>query len=298
MTDEDFPLIHINTNARHLGKLKRGHRVRLTSGDHALALHPDNHKRATNAFLKGRGFHHNLTPEEIAHNHGRGIFDMIGNVLKGIIPFGKRLFGEVAPKLVPIGKDLATKGIKALKEKAPEIVGKLGEQIATKIDPQYADLGKQFGSQLGGLAGDKVTNFAQDKVDKFNPYKQINDMTGENNGKLMRANMGKHFAELDLAEMEKIIAQKRNQIQQLDGSGLYGGTPRGRGLGCGLGAGLYGGNINYKTKMPRGQHTHREKGSVGLMGNLLGFNPPALASQPYSSNFQFRSTLPPAFQNK
>jgi hypothetical protein len=41
----------------------------------------------------------------------------------------------------------------------------------------------------------------------------------------------------------------------------------------------------------------RERASIGIHGNLLGGAlPPALIPQPYSANFQFQHTLPPAYQ--
>jgi hypothetical protein len=69
--------------------------------------------------------------------------------------------------------------------------------------------------------------------------------------------------------------------KKLDGNGL---TP--------VGVGLYTG-----TRM-MGRGSHKEVSSVGCGGNLLrgqSHLPPALMSQPYSANFQFQHTLPPAY---
>ena len=62
------------------------------------------------------------------------------------------------------------------------------------------------------------------------------------------------------------------------GTGLYAGAVRGRGIG--------------------GRIIGREIGSVGLGGSFVSHStqvPPAMISQPFSSNFQFQHTLPPAY---
>jgi hypothetical protein len=46
----------------------------------------------------------------------------------------------------------------------------------------------------------------------------------------------------------------------------------------------------------RGRGVAHETGSVGVSGNLIS-DPAALMSQPFSANFQFRHTLPPAYAN-
>lgn len=45
-----------------------------------------------------------------------------------------------------------------------------------------------------------------------------------------------------------------------------------------------------------GLYHRREGGSVGKNGGFVHGQPPALQSQPYASNFQFRQTLPVAYQ--
>ena len=45
--------------------------------------------------------------------------------------------------------------------------------------------------------------------------------------------------------------------------------------------------------------SRRERGSTGKLGSFVGAQthlPPALKSQPFSANFQFQHTLPPAYQ--
>ena len=71
------------------------------------------------------------------------------------------------------------------------------------------------------------------------------------------------------------------------GSGLF-GEPMG-------GNGLYA----QPPMRARGLRTSRERASIGIHGNLMsgrGMLPPALIPQPYSANFQFQHTLPPAYQ--
>lgn len=70
--------------------------------------------------------------------------------------------------------------------------------------------------------------------------------------------------------------------KKLDGKGL---SP--------VGVGLYAGSSRLM-----GRGSHKEVSSVGCGGNLLrgqSHLPPALMSQPFSANFQFQHTLPPAY---
>jgi hypothetical protein len=365
----EFPVVHIASNPRHLGKLKKGGKVRLAEGHFPLALHPDNHKKVMKAFMKGKGIHHALTPEEVKHNHGEGFFDDIGKAFKQgadfvndkvIKPVGKVIVPvakEAGKVLLPVAKDLANKGIDYAEQYAPELAGSALAGLATFTgNPELAPLAYEAGSQLGKAGGKYLSGVAHNQVNNFDPYHSstamtptynpvappsrqpqtnnlVNAYTGQDLGRLDKANMGQYLANLDLSSLESLVQQKRQQLnmphfdysggrsmsqyadavpatgQGLYGHGLYGGMPMssaGRGLYGGdigddiyhgirntLGVGLYGGAIHH----PRHHRPRREVGSVGIQGNLLGSaEPPALESQAYSQNFQFGHTLPPAFQ--
>jgi len=68
--------------------------------------------------------------------------------------------------------------------------------------------------------------------------------------------------------------------------------------GVGGGQGMCGGAIHNPRKHLIASASRREVGSIGRQGNLLGHEPPALASQAMSSNFQWNSFLAPQFQTK
>jgi hypothetical protein len=357
----EFPVVKIASNPRHLGKLKKGGKVRLAEGEFPLALHPDNHKKVMKAFAKGKGIHHALTPEEVKHNHGRGFFDDIGNAFKSagnyvndkvIKPVGKVVVPvakEAGKVLLPVAKDLANKGIDMAVNYAPELGGTALAGLATFTgNPELAPLAYEAGSMLGKAGGNALGKYAHGQVDNFDPYHTstamspsynpvappsrqpqttiLNAYTGEDNGRLDKANMGQYLSNLGLSQLEALVAQKRQQLGQpqfdysggrslsqyadavpatghgLYGHGLYGGMPMSSG-----GRGLYGGDIiddAYHSArnligvgLPRKHRHRREVGSIGIQGNLLGHaEPPALESQAYSQNFQFGHTLPPAFQ--
>jgi hypothetical protein len=113
----------------------------------------------------------------------------------------------------------------------------------------------------------------------------------------LNSRLGTDMGALDRNAIAQAVADKAEAQVAYDrfgmpmsGSGLYLG---GRGLyaGSGLGLGIGG---------ERG--TRRQAGSVGLggamVGGAVGMLPPALQSQPYGANFQWRHTLPPQFQLK
>ena len=356
----DFPVVKIASNPRHLGKMKKGCKVRLCGGEFPIALHPNIHKKVTKALLKGKGIHHARTPEEVKENHGRGFFDDIGNAFKSagnfindnvikpvgdaIIPVAK----EVGKVVVPVAKDLANKGIDLAEQYAPELGGTALAGLATFTgNPELAPLAYQAGSQIGKAGGKYISGLAHSKVNEFDPYHTsnavspsynplappsrqpltnnlINTYTGQDLGRLDKANMGSYLANLDLSSLESLVQQKRRQLnaphfdysggrsmsQYADavpptGMGLYGGMPRGSGLYGGdiiddayhSARNLIGFGLDKNAVLARRHRRRQEKGSIGIQGNLLGaVSPPALQSQPYSSNFQFNNTLPPAFQ--
>jgi hypothetical protein len=299
----DFPVVEIASNPRHLGKLKKGHKVRLSGGGFSLALEPDNHKKVMKALMKGKGIHHELTPTEINENHGKGFFDTIKRGFKKVAKVA-------APIVIPIAKNLANKGISALQKAAPAMLGDAGAALATfSGNPELAPLAYEAGSNLGRVGASKLGGMAHSQVNSIKggglygygisgnqpPSRHpqtnaINEYKGEDSGKLDRANMGSHMADEARAALAEITAGKRANLPT-GGSGLYGGMPRGgRGL---YGGGMYGGALSH----PRSRNPRREMGSVGRQGNLLGHSqPPALESQALSQNFQFGHTLPPQFQ--
>jgi hypothetical protein len=244
----EFPVVKIASNPRHLGKLKKGGKVRLCGGDFPLALHPDNHKKVMKAFMKGKGIHIALSPEEIKHNHGKGFFDDIGNAFKSagnyvndkiIQPAGKVIVPiakEAGKVVLPYAKDLANKGIDMAEQYAPELAGSALAGLATFTgNPELAPLAYTAGSQLGKAGGKYLSGVAHSKVNEFDPYRsqeqaqvafnplappsrqpQVNSMinafTGQDLGRLDKASMGSYLANLDLSSLESLVQQKRQQL--------------------------------------------------------------------------------------
>lgn len=279
---------------RVLGKMKKGHKVRIVKGEgFDLFVKPENYDHITRCFVKGKGLHFALSPEEIAHNHGQGVFKKIGKAFKkvgkALKPVGHVLINEVA-KLAPKLGESALTGL-ALAAGQPELI------------PLAQVVGKVGGRELGKLAAKE----AHKGIDKSygrrgNPPPSrspavpiINELTGQNSGVLDQANMGTYLANASLADLEgAIVAKRKSQAiapPVLDWSGAKSlaqytdAVPTGQGLYAGAHRGV-----------GRGLHRRREAASVGIHGNLLGHGlPPALQSQPFSANFQFASRLPPAY---
>ena len=276
-----FPTIGIHSNPRHLGKMKKGEKVRLQEGGFEIALHPAHHKKVMKAFLKGKGVHHAMTPEEVKENHGRGFFDTIKSGASKAFDTGKSFVeNKVIPKatdilnnqviptanqvgkttlagakvagrvLLPIGKELANKGVDMAVDYAPEALGGLAAAAITATgNPELAPLAYGAGHMLGKAGGKALGNAAHKSIDNFDPYhtqqvspngevmspsynpnappsrqpqtNMLNAYTGENNGKLDRANMGAFQAGLSLSDLERLVAQSRQRagISQFDYSG-------------------------------------------------------------------------------
>jgi len=112
----------------------------------------------------------------------------------------------------------------------------------------------------------------------------MNSKLGTTYGALGRANLGTALAnKAEAGFIDRGIARQM-------GVGLYAsGSPSGMGLGMGMSSGCgYG----------MGMHSMRKhSGQISGRGTLLPITQsPALRSQPFSANFQFQHTLPPAFQ--
>ena len=268
--------------ARVLGKLKKGHKVRVAppKGEGmALLIHPERFNHIARTFSKGKGLHIALSPEEIHHNHAKGIWDTIRKT----------------------AKSLGHKAIDAGAKYAPQIAtGALSGLALATGQPELLPLAGLAGSYLGSELGKAGSSYAHKELDRrMEPPSRkpsvdmFNAHTGQDMGRLEKATVGKAVADLSLAELEGLIAKKRASMGMISQPELD--TSGGRSMSQyadPVGHGLYAQGRGIR------QRRHRqEKSSIGIHGNLLGAGlPPALMSQPYSSNFQFSSRLPPAFQ--
>jgi len=107
---------------------------------------------------------------------------------------------------------------------------------------------------------------------------------------------------IHLEELKSKVSEPRSRhphTSMIDGAGLYAGN------GLYAGAGLYAGNGLVRNAIDdierlgsvikKNDHKKHHKSLTGH--RLIGYGlPPALQSQPYSTNYQFGVTLPPAYQ--
>jgi len=134
-------------------------------------------------------------------------------------------------------------------------------------------------------------NFAQDYLENPSAYntkggskritkESLNKMLGTNMGYLERAGLA-NAKELQYRAgmMAEQKARDMGGMGLMAGSGMFAGS----GLYVGSGEGLY-----------AGRGFRATGGQLGGMGQRV--LPQALSSQPYSANYQFRSTMPPAYQ--
>ena len=128
-------------------------------------------------------------------------------------------------------------------------------------------------------------NFKEKAIDMLADRLKSGEFGGDTVGHLDRAGASKAMADRASAEIAKRIGEARASPA---GMGLYAGRGlyTGMGLGAGLGCGMYGG------AMPR----RREYHSIGGRHQLMGQGVPALVSQPFGVNYNFRTQMPPSYQ--
>jgi hypothetical protein len=297
--------INITASGKQLSKLRNGHRVRVKPAMKGegigVIVSPETYNALTKTFRKGKGAELALSPPEIMANkevapemEGQGIFGPAVDrwlekkgIKKAVYKIGDQL--KPAAKTALIGALTAGGASLAASNPAlvPYIPGGVASLSALGLD--YLDNpDSYFQSNAGGTRARKarsmVGRVAQDRA-----LEELNTRLGTDMGALDRNAIAQAVA--DKAEAE--VAKQRYHIMdpRYVGSGLYAGSglylSSGRGLGLGVGG-------------ERG--IRRQAGSVGLggamVGGAVGMLPPALQSQPYGANFQWRHTLPVQYQMK
>ena len=318
-------LVHIDASPKQLSKLRNGHKIRIKppmKGEgFNLMVDPSRYNSISKCFQKGKGMTIQLTPEEILANRqltpeyhmnikktnatmsGKGIFG------KTFDSFVEKTIGKKAKDAIYNTADLLKPTLKAgidkIADYAPEIASSAlsGLALATG-QPELVPFALLAGNQLGKYVGRKGANTAKDYLDKPTQYQenvskfvsnvggsrgnrastlagqmaqdemlsQLNQQLGTNMGNISRANIMNAVANRQTANMMPVPSI----------SGKYRDTmsknPMGRGMGYGL----------KKSMSILG--TNRIQMDQQIMQN------PALQSQPAGANFQFGSTLPPAYQ--
>lgn len=268
-------LVKIDVSPKQLSKLRRGHKVRVKKGEgFCLLVHPDRFDPISRSFNRGKGMEIALTPQEVHMNaehqdhpamEGRSIFSKAKHLAKGAI-------GMVKPHLVSAAKKgimgALTAGGAALAVAQPELAPFIPAGVAGASHLAHKAVDR-FSSNVGGPRSHSAPTLAG-QVEQNNMYEHLNKELGTKYGALARANMDNAVAHKARASMTGAM------IHHQGGTGLYAGGS-GRSVGCGM----------------------REIGSVGRGAGFVSHQtmiPPALVSQPFSSNFQFQHFLPPAYQ--
>ena len=139
---------------KSLAKLKKGMPVRLMKGEGTtICVSPHNYNHITNSFSRGKGLNMRLSPEEIAHNHGKGLFDKLKS---GASKLGNAL-APVADKLGKIALEKATEhGTKYVEKQIDKHLSGEGVRPSQKAGALDADLLEKIneltGQKLGALA--------------------------------------------------------------------------------------------------------------------------------------------------
>ena len=283
-------------------RIRNGHTVRVqpTEGEGInLLVHSHRINNMNKSMRQGKGTQLALHPAEIEANksiEGEGIF---GKKKEGI--FGKKklayvegegVFGKKADKFLEKHgvKKIAYAVGSAVKPFAQQAITSLGTMadayapglgtLAAHTANDYLDrpeaYQKMVRDEMKGTHGVPAGNYKAKAIDMLADKLKNGGMGGDTVGHLDRASMSKAMADRASKELADRIGKARASSA---GMGLYAGR--------GLGVGLYGAGA-----MPR----RREYHSIGGRHLLMGQGVPALVSQPFGVNYNFRTQMPPAYQ--
>jgi len=326
----EFQTIGIEVpSSRVLGKLRKGKAVRIMKGEGMkVMVGSSKMKPITKAFSKGKAYTMRLSPEEIKANmeskmEGSGVFDFLNPVVQ---PLGSAILSA--------GSKAAKKQIgKAIGTYAPILGSTLGSAALSGLalaagQPELVPVAAAMGEKLGKAGGRALGKVAEKESNK-----QIDKYTGKAKSRLMSAtttrrasvappsrtsvsqgeravsaspmgaaNVEDYLSRLSTADLEELLQQRR----QAQGPYDYSGgrrvlSPYADPVGAGLfaGGGLYasGGRGLYAQNRGSGvmirNNVRRMESGVGGGGSLLA-TPQAVQSQPFTANFQFGRTMPPA----
>jgi len=230
----------------------------------------------------GKGAQIKLAPAEIEANKGMiggGIFGKkADNFLK------KHGVKKLAYAVGSAVKPFAQKAITSLGQVADTYAPGLGT-LASQTANDYLDRPEAYQKAVRAeLHGAPTGNFKDKAIDMLAERLKA---SGDTVGQLDRAGSSKALADRASAEIAKRVGEARASPAGM-GMGLYAGRGLGLGLyGSGMGCGMYSG------AMPR----RREYHSIGGRHTMMGQGVPALVSQPFGVNYNFRTQMPPAYQN-
>ena len=247
--------IGVSASLKQLSRLRNGHKVRLTTGEGCLIVHPDRYDTLERTFMRGKGMCVQLSPDEIMSNkmEGEGIFGKkfdkfikkIG-IKKEVYALGDKLKGPVK------------KAIRAIASKAPAALGAAGAALATAVgQPELAPIAMMAGKKLG----EKARNYSKKHIEGY-----IDDPTAYQKDP-------KKFLDLKGVGMRGCGMDRRAVAMADLGAREYSG-----GYGSGLyAAGSRGGALSV----------------VGGRQSMMGMGHPALQSQPMGELYHQRFQISP-----
>jgi hypothetical protein len=320
-------LVHIKASAKQLSKLRKGHKVRISPAVEGtgfnLLIDPDRYSVVSRTFNKGKGMEIQLSPQEILtnqeatpHMEGTGIF---GKRFDRFLE--KRGLRDVAYKvgdqLKPAFKTAVLGGIAAgtaglaglstfgsggtLAPLAPYLagLGAGGAYLANDYIDNPNKYHDMLSSNAGGPRNPHSASTLAGQMVQNELLKKLNQETGNNYGALSQANIENAIAHKARASMEKSTIG--NQLRQLPNSTIPELTqPISRSYSnLDMSAFGRGFGLHKHHNCMRGGSLSKSKADIGLHGSFVSAQqhlPQALLSQPFSANFQFQHTLPPAYQ--
>ena len=265
-------------------RIRNGHAVRIQPTEDMegeglnLIVHSHRLNNMTKCIKTGKGLQLALHPEEIHANRsvkGEGIFGKKAD--KFLAKHGVKKLAYAVGSAV---KPFAQKAITTAGAYFGGPLGALASQTANDYLDRPEEYQKMIRDEMKGTHGMPTGNFKAKAIDMLADKLKSGEFGGDNVGQLDRAGMSKAVADRASAELAKRVGQARASPAGMGlGMGLYAGR--------GLGLGLYGSG-----GMPR----RREYHSIGGRHQLMGQGVPALASQPFGVNYNFRTQMPPAYQ--
>ena len=309
--------ITIDASPKQLSKLRNGHPVRIKHGTgFNLIIHPHTYRLVARAFNKGVGTQITLSPEEIQANaqasagqpvaiqnpqapdqglqssviEGKGIFGSVGDrVLKkaGIRNMAYKL-GDYAKPAVKAGITAALQaggtalGV-AQPELAPFIPG--GVMGASMLASDYLDHPSRYIGKSGhsGIKGHKLSNLAEQSA-QVQMTDQLNNALGTNMDYLRNANLQNAIAQSAQGQLNASSTIAKQYVPQVQTTSFNIPPPP----------------VIYGEGMHHYSHHMRQHAITGRGGGMLAsssYTSPALASQPFGANFQFKHFMPPQYQS-
>jgi len=310
-------VIHIKASKHQLSKLRRGHKVRVGGAiqgkGYNLVVHPEKYDLMSKTFTRGKGMEISLSPQEISANQeatpqmgGQGIFGSkfdkfldkrglkegayaIGDALKPVAKAGiVGGLGALATGLAGT-EFVATGGLGA--SAVPLIYGTAGSLGALGMD--YLDNPSKYQPKRNaGGPRNKIAHSQLEGALKQNEVlSNLSQDTGANYNVLGKATLSNALAQSQRAVME---GNRASDLSNTYNTGVPSIllTPK---------------SVFEPPQQPQqhpvfglGIHHHKTKevGSVGTGSRFVQSAhslPPAMLSQPFSSNYQFKHTLPPAY---